>query len=77
MAGISPLPPLPIELPAEKPVVFQQMTVFSLDAGILGQGTDFTVSAGRRLVIEQIGAAADLPPGQKLTEYTLSTTVRC
>jgi hypothetical protein len=75
MAGISPLPPLPIELPAEKPVVFQQMTVFSLDAGILGQGTDFTVSTTGETPV--LIAFASMPiPIQKLSSSPTGTNHR-
>src|SRR5215831_15355790 len=56
--------------------VFQQETRFAIDPGILGQGTTFTVPAEKRLVIEQVGAAANLPSGQKLHYYIVSTTVQ-
>jgi hypothetical protein len=55
--------------------VFQQQTTFTVDPGIEGQGTTFTVPPQARVVIEQIGASIDLPPGQKLNYYVVSTTV--
>jgi hypothetical protein len=54
--------------------VFQQQTTFTVDPGIEAQGTTFTVPPQARLVIEQIGASIDLPPGQKLSFYVVSTT---
>jgi hypothetical protein len=54
----------------------QQFVTFKLDVDEFGVlATVLKVPAGKRFAIEQVSGGADLPDGQRLTFYTLGTTL--